>query len=367
MFKRQIIFIFFCILFFTFCKVLNAQKIELKNYNNKAKAFAILSAQYNKDAYLYSRENYFSSSNYAIQNNCDSAILATEMALNYTDSSLFYSSDTCLYAIKLMKAVRNNQNIALQAFRDIKNENNLSASFENSMNSMANAVVDAYAASLFIETNKNFTSKMKSGRAFTRLESDENSYITIKQLYENRLSEIKNEINLLNIESEKRKGQELININNAIELLKTEAKQYHQKIKDSEYKLVNVKNELSVEMTQIVSSDIFSTNKNGFYSNETPIPNNIEIPQGLVYRVQIGFFANQVSPEHFDGLFPISSQKIDAVYYRYEAGIFSNYAAAKAAKISITEKGYGDSFLTAYYNGKKISISEALQKEKKTN
>lgn len=366
MFKQQKIYISFCVLFFTFYQTLNAQKIDLKNYENKAKAYAIIAAQYNKDAYSYARENYFSVSNTTIVNNSDTALLTIQTAINFTDSAIFYSLDTCLYAIKLMKSVRYNQDVTLQAFMDIKNGNYLQKSFEISMYSMANAVVDAYTASLFIETN-NFTPKPKGNRAYTRLESDESSYITIKQLYENRLTEIRNEISLLKIESQKRKGEELIKVNNAINLLKEEEEQYVRKTKNSEHKLINVKNELSAEMMQIVSDDIFATDKNGFYNSSVPIPNNIKIPQGLVYRIQIGFFANELSPEHFDGVFPISSQKIDDVYYRYEAGNFSNYTAAKIAKNSITEKGYADSFLIAYFNGKKISISEALQKEKGFN
>ena len=86
---------------------------------------------------------------------------------------------------------------------------------------------------------------------------------------------------------------------------------------------------------------------------------------GLVYRVQMGFFKSQLPPEHFDGIFPISSQKVDETYYRYVAGSFAKYEEAKSAKLSIIEKGYKDSFVVAYLNQQKISIGKALEEERK--
>ncbi|TXB65283.1 hypothetical protein FRY74_07625 [Vicingus serpentipes] len=369
MIKHQLIYILFCI-FSTFFQSLNAQKIELNAYENKAKAFAILAAQYNTDAYNYSRKNYFLSSKKEILSNCDSGLVSIEIAQKFTDSSLFYAGDTCYHAKKLLQIVRAYQTESKNAFLNVANGSNFQ-SFnrfsEIAMYNMGNAISDAYMASLLIKT-KTITSQLKDDkRSFTRLESDENSYVTIKQLYTNRLIEIRDEIKLLEVESKNSSGKDLLEINNAINLLNEEEKQYVNKVNNSEYKLINVKNELSAEMMQIVNGDVFVTDKKGFYNENVPIPTNVEIPMGLVYRIQIGFFANQLTPEHFDGIFPISSQKIDNVYYRYEAGNFPTYEEAQQSKKIIINKGYSDSFLIAYYNRKKISISEALQKQQQSN
>jgi len=191
--------------------------------------------------------------------------------------------------------------------------------------------------------------------------------MTIKELYGKRLVEIEDEILLLDEESKKSSGNKLVKINNAISRLKKEEKNLFTKMKSSEDKLISVKNDLSEEMMQIVNKDIFTTDKEGFYNENVPVPVNVELPKGLVYRVQIGFFKSQLPPEHFKGIFPLSSQKIDNIYYRYVAGNFAKYQEAKSAIIAISEKGYSDSFVVAYIDGKKVSISEALKKEKETN
>jgi hypothetical protein len=346
-----------------------AQKIDIKNYENKAQAYAILSAQYSKEAYSYSRENYFSTSIKAIKQNCDTGMFYAQIAIEYADSAVGIAHDTCVDAISVMLKAKENQLKTIKKFKQIKNSKNLnmmSEFLEESMYSIANAVVDAYQASLMLESS-GMTNNDDRERSITRLESDEFSFMTIKELYGKRLVEIEDEILLLDEESKKSSGNKLVKINNAISQLKKEEKNLFTKMKSSEDKLISVKNDLSEEMMQIVNKDIFTTDKEGFYNENVPVPVNVELPKGLVYRVQIGFFKSQLPPEHFKGIFPLSSQKIDNIYYRYVAGNFAKYQEAKSAIIAISEKGYSDSFVVAYIDGKKVSISEALKEEKETN
>ena len=361
-------YLLFLLLFFFVVNKLQAQKIDVSNYENKAQAYAILSAQYSKDGYFYARENYFLSNKENIINNCDSGLISVQLAMDFTDSALFYAHDTSVYAKFLMGMVKDDQLIAFQAFNKVKREGvfqQFNVFSEVSMLRMGNAIVDAYMASLMIEMNDFVLSSNEKIRDFTRLELDENSYITMKALYSQSLYEIRNELKLLDNEKMSLKGKELLKLQDRIALLKEEEKKYEFKVENSEDKLVKVKNDLSKEMLQIVNKDIFTINKQGFYSDKVPVPLNIELPMGLVYRVQIGFFKSQLPPEHFEGIFPITSQKVDETYYRYVAGSFAKYEEAKSAKSAIASKGYIDSFIVAYFNQKKISISEALIEEKK--
>ena len=92
----------------------------------------------------------------------------------------------------------------------------------------------------------------------------------------------------------------------------------------------------------------------------TVIGTSFVVPEGLVFRIQIGFFKKELPEEHFDGIFPLASEQIDNTYFRYIAGSFPTYEAAKRSLQKINDKGYTDAFIVAYFNGKKISISEAL-------
>lgn len=381
---RIIILLFFLV--FGLCETAKAQKIDLNDYENKAQAYAILSAQHSKDAYFYSRRNYFLRNPREIKQNCDTSIISAQIAIEYADSAFNAASDTSEYAKTIMLYAKNYQKLAIKKFNQIRSTNNPDLIHElsgKSMYAMGNAIADAYKASLAFDWKPEADSSLKSAGAMfddnngvqplkvdtnyretTRLESDEFSYMTIKELYGKRLAEIDDEINSLEAEAKNSKGDRLVEINKAIENLKWEEKKFFQKMRNSEDRLINVRNDLSEEMLKIVNKDIFTTEKEGFYNTNVPIPVDIDMPEGLVYKVQLGFFKSQLSPEHYSGIFPLASQKVDDTYYRYVAGNFSKYEDVKAARIAISKKGYTDSFVVAYVDGKKVPISEALKREK---
>lgn len=347
---------------------LKAQKIDIENYENKAQAYAILSAQYSNGAYRFSRINYFLNSATAIKQNCDTALVCAQIAIEYADTAILLTHDSCVYGLNTLKKSISSQKKAIQIFQLIQAEKNLNIIHqlsEQSMYAMANSVDDAYDASLFIEMGdrKIEQQELVKTRDITRLESDEYSFMTIKELYGKRLAEIEDEIDLLENEFRNADQNRRSEISKVINQLKNEENDFYNKMRNSEDKLVKVRTELSEEMIKIVNKDIFTTEKKGFYNNVS-IPINAEMPKGLVYRLQVGFFKSQLPSNHFDGIFPLSSEKVDETYYRYMAGNFANYKDAKEALKNIYQKGYTDSFVVAYLNGEKVSINEALKKEK---
>ena len=106
---------------FYFCTCsLFSQKIDINTYRNKAQAYAILSAQYSNDAYYFSRQNYFLMDVSAIKQNCDSAIISTQIAINYTDSAYAVAHDSCLFAKELMLDAKNYQQKSIRDGRRIR-------------------------------------------------------------------------------------------------------------------------------------------------------------------------------------------------------------------------------------------------------
>lgn len=95
------------------------------------------------------------------------------------------------------------------------------------------------------------------------------------------------------------------------------------------------------------------------YSASKPIPVNEKMPEGLVYKVQIGAFRNPISPEVFTGMSPITAETTPQGLTRYTAGLFKKFATADQVKAEIRTLGYRDAFVVAFLNGKRISISEA--------
>ena len=374
-----------------FSNVCQAQNKNVFNEDNQAQVFAVLSAQYSTDAYLLTQKSYFSSNIYEIKQNCDTASLLIQYAMQYADSAFNAAYDTCEYGMTVILGAKDYQIKAIEGLKRISRESNLSAirSFsEKSMYAISNAIVEVYKASLYLDYEERFDSVVDQGieefaidcdnltidtvlnnkpREITRLEVDEFSYMTIKEVYGKRLDEIDDELNLLNGQSDKNSGDKLAQINEAITQLEVEQKECSQKMRSSEDRLISVRNDLSEEMLQLVHKDIFKTDKYGFYNEDVPIPEDSEIPEGLVFKVQMAFFKNQLPPKHFDGIFPMLSLKVDDTYYRYVAGNFSKYIEAAKARAQVVKKGYSDSFVIAYFNGEKISLCEAIEKERGIN
>jgi hypothetical protein len=110
-------------------------------------------------------------------------------------------------------------------------------------------------------------------------------------------------------------------------------------------------------------------NKTGFgfsilpvnaYNNTSPIPMNVPLPEGIVFKVQIGAFKAPVKNEAFKGLNPITGETLEgSQYVRYYVGLFYSEDAANIVRNQIKPIGYTDAFVVAYKDGKRISLFDA--------
>lgn len=84
----------------------------------------------------------------------------------------------------------------------------------------------------------------------------------------------------------------------------------------------------------------------------------LKAQKGIVYRVQIGVYKNAVSVDVFKGLTPVFEETFSGGV-KYSAGAFTHFTDALHAKEYIKTMGLTDSFVVAYYNGKRVTIEEA--------
>ncbi len=120
-------------------------------------------------------------------------------------------------------------------------------------------------------------------------------------------------------------------------------------------------NTIKIEGLEVTSGNAYNANR--------PIPVDSKIPDGLVFRVQIGAFKNQLPNNAFKGLSPVNAETVGNGYLRYTAGNFNQLENANAVKNDLRNLGYNDAFVVVYYNGKRILLNEALailEKEGKT-
>ncbi len=120
-----------------------------------------------------------------------------------------------------------------------------------------------------------------------------------------------------------------------------------------------------VDSTQIASETtndeftIFEENQESAYSKENPIPVNAPMPDGLIYKVQIGAFKNPIPQDVFKGFKPIVGETANNGFTRYMAGNFKELDNASGVRNLIRNMGYKDAFVVAYLNGKRVPINQA--------
>ena len=88
----------------------------------------------------------------------------------------------------------------------------------------------------------------------------------------------------------------------------------------------------------------------------------VEIVGDLSYlylTVQVGVFNRIINPNRLNGITDLIINKAENGQLKYSSGRFDNFNDAKKRKAEVNNKGISDAFIVAYYNGKRISSSEA--------
>lgn len=90
-----------------------------------------------------------------------------------------------------------------------------------------------------------------------------------------------------------------------------------------------------------------------------------EIPDGLIYRIQIGVFSKPVAESFFKGITPIYAFKAGGSENRsYYAGVFRKVADAGKALTTVRSAGFKDAFVVALAGNKRVSADRAVVMEK---
>jgi hypothetical protein len=112
---------------------------------------------------------------------------------------------------------------------------------------------------------------------------------------------------------------------------------------------------------------VFGKDPQTAHRTSNPIPMDPSLPDGLVFKVQIGAFRKPVPDNAFKGLQPVTGENTRIGWIRYCVGLFKTFEPANLVKADMRNSGYKDAFVVAYLNGKRISLSEASVMLKKDN
>ena len=108
----------------------------------------------------------------------------------------------------------------------------------------------------------------------------------------------------------------------------------------------------------------FEITKGNAYSDAKPVPMDEKLPDGLIFRVQIGAFKKALPNESFKGLSPVGGERTASGLIRYQVGLFDQFDNANAVKNDMKGIGYKDAFVVAYKDGKRINMNDAFNELK---
>jgi hypothetical protein len=105
------------------------------------------------------------------------------------------------------------------------------------------------------------------------------------------------------------------------------------------------------------------TAKNADYYNDPTAAeaNQVEVIRGLFFTVQVGVYSKPVKLDQLYNLQELNSELTQSGTIRYTSGRYNSVAEASQRKEEAINKGVEDAFITAYFNGSRISLGEAAQ------
>jgi hypothetical protein len=86
----------------------------------------------------------------------------------------------------------------------------------------------------------------------------------------------------------------------------------------------------------------------------------IEARKGLFFTVQIGVYNKPVTSATLFNLDPFMTLRLPNGQIRYSTGIYHSVDEARPRKQEAINRGVKDAFITAYYNGERIPINDAI-------
>jgi len=91
----------------------------------------------------------------------------------------------------------------------------------------------------------------------------------------------------------------------------------------------------------------------------------VETIQGVFFTVQVGVYTTPVPLNKLFNLRPLNTELTETKKIRYTTGRYDTLESATARRDEIRAIGVKDAFVTAYLNGRRITVAEALEKMKK--
>jgi len=100
--------------------------------------------------------------------------------------------------------------------------------------------------------------------------------------------------------------------------------------------------------------------QNGKYLPDgTNVEDSLQIAntKGVVFRIQLGAYKRRISKAVFGNAGKTLEARTEDGLYKYMTGSYATFNEAAKAKVDLALKGYGGAFITAYKDGKRVTLT----------
>jgi hypothetical protein len=366
----------YCLLVVFFLPLLiGAQDVIERDYfpNARAKNSAIAAARYAEEGYYYTKFTTYLQAVDSSRMFADTALFFLKRSQMLSDTSLRYVPKTNLPAIKYLKTGREKVLVADSVIRGfypmVEIESHNYFGNEAALH-LSKAVMEFFNASLLIKSDH--TDKVDDYEVLpfddeiVRLEADEASFQHAANTFEMEIALYENMYAQLQEESRKATREKVKkSIADSMEKVELQLERSINRLEDVSFRIEEIRELLhekyledvkNVKAPEYISQ--FEKTGGGDISMDE------EVPEGLVYKIQLGYYPEEVDKENFRGLFPVSGETVKEGLARFYAGLFFSYADASRGNKYIRENIIPNAFVVPFHNGEKISMSRAVELER---
>ena len=365
-----------------FCILYSASSISQSAHPNSSicTRLTIDAAQLAHQSYLYCEDSYFSKNVSVAEKNIDTAIFYIKESISVIDSTILLANSLDTLGIKYTQIAKQFASDSYKTLIQFKQNQNSYAKRDLSKKASfyaTNTTADAYRASFYFKGDQKPKQKVKDSilenptKLITKLDIDQTLFALLKEELHGKEEENNQEISKLSEELNKVKDASMQQkLKSQLKNLQSKEQDISKKSKDAEQKLSSInalieerdknKNATIPKEETVFAKSIFKTTDEW----NKQIKMDSEVPEGLIYQVQLGVYKHAVLPAIFKGLTPIYGKTTEDGI-SYSTGLFEKLIDAREAKSYVLNMGLKDAFIVAYYNKRKISLAEAQKLEKK--
>lgn len=349
----------------------------------EAQNASLAAARYAEEAYYYLRQANSRTDLSAFRADVDTVLFYLRKTEELANSALLKMTPADTIEAYLYRGIElsTGADRALRHIYPFLDLNSMQLQVDRLLPKLMHAKIDLYTASLYLSDGKleraeeEFSyEQLNLEHHVARLDADEAAFADLILTLEDQLRALNSEIeqlreqlaNTTGPEERKRLEEALAaKIAERDQLLNSlaNAKNRQEQIREDQKELLQKSGVLSETADDEDGSGDFKTDQHGYY-NDKEVGVNEPLPDGLVYRIQLGYFFKADGKDAFHGLFPISGEDLGDGKIRYYAGMFTSYLDATRAKNYIREKRIGDAFVVPYLDGKKVNVKRAIEIEK---